>query len=308
MPGMIDLLKASLGEGKIPKSEAYFRWKHELNPFGESYILLAEEDNRIVGLRAFMRWRWVRSGEIKEAVRAVDTATDPAFQGKGIFRKLTMEAVNSCINDGISLVFNSPNQNSMPGYLKMGWHVAGKMPLHMGLGSLLPSRASQTKVEALLDHYDCSVSLNKVPDDWEMPVSESFFHTPISKKYLTWRYADCPIVRYGSSVEPGKFGIIFRMKPIKGFWECRICECWIEKPQYYSALKKALRHIIKTFRPLLVTAAPSPFLFEHSKPFSLPGPFKKGPITTLRPLAMDNLYNFDGFKNWQPSMGSMELF
>jgi hypothetical protein len=40
---MIGLLKKSLGEGLIPKSEALWNWKHEQNPFGASFVLLAEE-------------------------------------------------------------------------------------------------------------------------------------------------------------------------------------------------------------------------------------------------------------------------
>jgi hypothetical protein len=33
-----------------------------------------------------MRWEFVRGGEVLRAVRAVDTATDPDYQGKGCSR------------------------------------------------------------------------------------------------------------------------------------------------------------------------------------------------------------------------------
>ncbi len=84
LPEIIELLKLSLGEGLIPKSEGFFRWKHEQNPFGASIMLVAREEGRLVGLRTFMRWAWVAGSERVETVRAVDTATDPAFQGRGI--------------------------------------------------------------------------------------------------------------------------------------------------------------------------------------------------------------------------------
>src|SRR5688572_13398222 len=90
IPEIISLLKLSLGESFLPKSEAYWHWKHVNNPFGKSPVLLAEESNAIIGVRAFMRWQWNDGKRTIEAVRAVDTATHPDFQGKGIFTKLTM--------------------------------------------------------------------------------------------------------------------------------------------------------------------------------------------------------------------------
>ena len=57
-------------------------------PFGESKILIAEQDSKIIGIRAFMYWNWVNCEEEVIAVRAVDTATDPMHQGKGILANL----------------------------------------------------------------------------------------------------------------------------------------------------------------------------------------------------------------------------
>lgn len=130
---IIDLLKKSLGESTIPKSEALWNWKHEQNPFGPSYILLAEENNMLVGLRAFMQWEWQWKGKIYKAIRAVDTATHPDYQGKGIFKKLTLQQIEICRQQGISFVFNTPNNQSKPGYLKMGWIEQGKLPLKFKL-------------------------------------------------------------------------------------------------------------------------------------------------------------------------------
>ena len=55
--GVLDLLRTALGEGPSGMRTAeYFGWKHFRNPFGPSYLALAESEGRIVGLRAFMRW------------------------------------------------------------------------------------------------------------------------------------------------------------------------------------------------------------------------------------------------------------
>ena len=93
---------------------------HPVDPFGRSFMLVAETDGRIVGLRAFMRWEFVAGDRRFRAVRAVDTATHPDHQGKGIFSRLTLEALDS-LRDQADFIFNTPNEKSLPGYLKMGW-------------------------------------------------------------------------------------------------------------------------------------------------------------------------------------------
>lgn len=309
IPEMIALLKQSLGESLIPKSEAYFIWKHEKNPFGRSKMLLAKEQGKIVGLRAFMHWKWVSTGESVSAVRAVDTATDPAFQGKGIFKKLTLQAVEECKNEGVGLVFNSPNPISMQGYLKMGWYTNGRMPLFIGPGSLAPRRFNEKILESCYKEYDTGKAFAKLASDWSLPPSDMLLHTPIHHAYLKWRYDECPVATYGAVIEPGQFGFVFRLKRINRFIELRICEAWTEKDAASATARKAIKRIVRKVRPVMISCAPSPlFAHDRKKPFGLFGPFRKGPVTTLRPLAKNNLNNFDQFYHWRPSIGSMELF
>jgi GNAT superfamily N-acetyltransferase len=309
LPEMIALLKLSLGEGLIPKSEEYFIWKHEKNPFGKSKILLAKENGIVVGLRAFMHWRWVSSTESISAVRAVDTATNPDYQGRGIFKKLTLQAVEECKQEGVSFVFNSPNPISKQGYLKMGWHSIGKMPLYFGLGSLIPRLYSENFSDELYNFFNTTSAFAKLNADWKLRPSASIFHTPISIEYLKWRYNDCPIVKYGSIIEPGQFGVVFRLKKINNFFELRICELWTENNNADNLVKKEIKKIIKKVRPLLISCTDSPLYKSIEKtPLGLFGPFKKGPVITLRPLANNNLNNFDEFYKWMPSIGTIELF
>ena len=57
VPDVLDLLRASLGEPPLlRRTPELFSWKHFDNPFGRSVAILAEVDERVVGLRAFMRW------------------------------------------------------------------------------------------------------------------------------------------------------------------------------------------------------------------------------------------------------------
>jgi GNAT superfamily N-acetyltransferase len=72
-------------------------------------------------------------GTTINAVRAVDTATHPDWQGRGIFSRLTLGALDDLRDDGVDCVFNTPNDKSRPGYLKMGWQQVGKVPVSVRL-------------------------------------------------------------------------------------------------------------------------------------------------------------------------------
>jgi glycosyltransferase involved in cell wall biosynthesis/GNAT superfamily N-acetyltransferase len=132
-PAIIELCRASLGWGDDPRFEQLFSWKHDQNAFGPSYMWVATDGDKIVGLRAFMRWEFVRGGEVLRAVRAVDTATHPDYQGKGLFTAMTMHGLDVIKNDGIDFVFNTPNDKSRPGYVKLGWQEVGKLPVAIRL-------------------------------------------------------------------------------------------------------------------------------------------------------------------------------
>ena len=115
---MLSLLRRSLGG---ERTERFWRWKHEQNPFGRSPVLLAFDDDKLVGLRAFMRWTF--NGSIR-AVRAVDTVTDPEYRGRGIFTLLTKRLIEEV---DAEFVFNTPNAKSGPGYEKLGWERLGRI-------------------------------------------------------------------------------------------------------------------------------------------------------------------------------------
>ena len=126
---VIDLLKMSLGESEVNlRTSEFWRWKHINNPFGSSFVKVScDENGQIAGLRAFMQWGLKAGEKNLRAVRAVDTSTHPNFRRMGIFSTLTKKVVEDVTEDGVDLIFNTPNQLSMPGYLKMGWQYVGAL-------------------------------------------------------------------------------------------------------------------------------------------------------------------------------------
>lgn len=257
--GVLELLSDALGGGPGGKrTSEFFSWKHLDNPFGRSYLLVAEEEGRIVGLRAFMRWSFRSGNRIIRSVRAVDTATHPNHQGRGIFSRLTMEALDEVRRD-TDLVFNTPNEKSLPGYLKMGWQVVGKMPISVrprrplrvltGLQgrrrTAVPSGApptvrAETSMEALSDP-GIGPLLDEAGRDGDERLT-----TPRTQEYLRWRFGSIPVLDYRAVREyrgETLTGIaLFRARPRGRLWESTVAEL-IVRPGDTGTARRLLRRV-----------------------------------------------------------------
>lgn len=261
---VLDLLNEALGGGPVGAwTPELFRWKHADNPFGPSFMLVAESSGRLVGLRAFMRWRFEVDGRSVSAVRAVDTATHPDYQGRGIFSRLTLEALDSLRGD-VDFVFNTPNENSLPGYLKMGWRPVGKVPVSVRvlrpvrfLGGLRqPNRQPQRdRVPSFGEAVPVSEVLadgNKVARLLETTETRSSrLVTPRTLDYLRWRYGDASGLGY-QAVRLLDRGLlrglaIFRVRPRRRLWEATVSEViagagdWVAARRLLSRVGRSTR-------------------------------------------------------------------
>jgi GNAT superfamily N-acetyltransferase len=258
-PGVLELLATALGPGPLGRrSAAFFGWKHRSGPFGPSLMLVAEAGGRIVGLRAFMRWRLRSAGRALAAVRAVDTATDPAYQRAGVFSRLTTTALEE-LEEDVALVFNTPNLRSLPGYLKLGWQVAGTVPVSIrvrrpirfarGLASLdareaspdpAPQARAATAADVLADRHAISALVSEA----EGP--RRGLATPRDPEYLVWRYASVPELSYHAVVEEGEGALrglaIFRVRRRGRLWETALTEL-IVRPGDRGAARRLLREV-----------------------------------------------------------------
>jgi GNAT superfamily N-acetyltransferase len=231
---VLGLLDASLGGGPTgARSAEFFRWKHVTNVFGRSFMLVAEAEDRIVGFRAFMRWRLRAGDDLLSAVRAVDTATHPDFQGRGIFRTLTLEALDRLRGD-VDLIFNTPNEKSLPGYLKMGWRTVGKLPVLVAprhpIQVLRRWRGAETSPARRVEGPTAAEALGD-PDVFKLLTdrSEPRLHTVKTHEYLGWRYADAPLLGYRAVTERDPGGglvgmALFRVRQRGGLSEATVAE------------------------------------------------------------------------------------
>jgi GNAT superfamily N-acetyltransferase len=324
---ILDLVKQSLGEGLIPRESAYWMWKHHANPFGTSPSLLAESEGRLVGLRVFMRWTWQVGGASVAAVRAVDTATHTDWRGKGIFSRLTLKLLDQMKAEGVSFVFNTPNSQSRPGYLKMGWVSMGQTsfwvrplrPVEL-IRARMSKRASVASPSAAPAEQGSPVrSLMEQPDLARfleaLPVPPDRFATPRSSDYLRWRYSAVPGFEYRASWRfDGDHGaaVIFRTKRQSPIRELRFCEVLVGDSARSRRLgRQLLRSIARGSDAHVATAMTVTGTAPHNVLIGagfLPAP-RMGPVMTVRPLnavtgGRDPLQR----SSWHLSAGDLELF
>jgi N-acetylglutamate synthase-like GNAT family acetyltransferase len=309
---IVSLLKASLGESMIPKSAALWQWKHEDNPFGASYVLLAEENNQLIGLRAFLQWKWQNDNGVYKAVRAVDTATHPNHQGKGLFKKLTLQAVADCKENGIDFVFNTPNEKSRPGYLKMGWIDQGPMPV-----SIKPVRIATIVLRKLKKEKASDESYLATPD-WKIisalpdiiPSIANQLQTVVSKAYINWRYGINPLFPYSFITDQHSYLLIYRIKSQGPIRELRVADIFpLHASVNYADLKKQFRKTVSLQKADIISVS-YPNLQRWNKALGHFYIKTKGPLVTLRQLAInDSIFQYMCPNTaWNYSLGDLELF
>lgn len=210
LPAVLDLLRESLGETpSLRRTPELFAWKHLDNPFGRSLMLVSHQGQTITGFRAFMRWELnTPDGRTLRCVRAVDTATHPDYRRMGIFNKLTLAAVEAATDDGVHMVFNTPNPRSGAGYLKMGWSEVGTLtPMASPAKGLLRRGGNPDELPDPSDFVDPVVPVTSRTAPDRKPLG---LRTPRSEGYHTWRFRSHPTARY-VQVDGGRSTAIARL-------------------------------------------------------------------------------------------------
>ncbi|MFD2518547.1 GNAT family N-acetyltransferase [Salinimicrobium flavum] len=297
IPQILKVLKASLGETSSKKTEAVWRYKHIDNPFGESLVLVAEEEGEIIGVRAFMRWKWQKGDQVYSAFRAVDTATHPAHQGKGIFKKLTLKALEIGRERGDHFVFNTPNEQSKPGYIKMGWEEVDKIKIHLRPLNILRFKNKELEYKTLGKEEAIVDLLN---NHFEQLKAADRLFTPKDVAYIKWRYLHNPLQDYVVIFDREYFiaGYIKNRGKINEF---RISEVIVLKAGMESA-KLVILKLAKSSGAAVLTMSPDA---EINFKAGITGNF--GPVLTYKPINLNQL-EFLTLKTWSYSLGDLELF
>lgn len=311
-PEILELLAASLGWDLDDDFAEFFAWKHERNLFGPSPAWVASHEGKVIAFRTFVRWEFDHpDGRVRHAVRAVDTATHREFRGRGLFRRLTLHALDELRSEGIDFVFNTPNDQSRPGYLAMGWVRVGRVPIGVRVTSPLSVwRMARSRVAA--ERWpDFEGNARRVSDVLDEPGVDELLadlaplaglRTPRTRAYFAWRYG-LPQLGYQVVSAPAgaRHGIaIFRVRRRGHARETTVCEVLAPKGNARAAraLMRQVHDVANSDYALRVGADPTAGYLP------LVG---RGPVLTWRGVA-EPVATPPPLDTWQLSLGDVELF
>ena len=339
IPRLLELSRATLGAGgAVAKTVAFWRWKHCDNPFGRSYgvYVMDAAPARVAAMRILLRWQFAAPhGAVIRAARAVDTATHPDYQRRGLFSQLTRQAVAGLQRDGTTLIFNTPNAKSLPGYLKMGWSLVDKRtiyvrplrPMRMLRRRLRPPELPATDDasaffdpatilpwSAFVQQYGSEFP--RLLDEWERNRTQCGWRTPRSEAYYAWRYGQHPHVTYYVHALPAASDsgrcldgfCVLRPNVRHGWQEVVLCELVLADPSV-DAGRRLVRSLLTGLRADYVAAHFAPGSIEYRcvrrcRFLPVPG---QGMTFTVRPLC-DAPANFTHADDWDLSLGDLEIF
>jgi len=108
-------------------NDAYFRWKHEENPYTvEPVVYVALSNGEVAGMRAFQgaRWRLGDTGRRASWLCACDLVVDPAHRGQKLFRRIMDFALADLAKQGFGPTLNwSANPITYGASLRSGWRL-----------------------------------------------------------------------------------------------------------------------------------------------------------------------------------------
>ena len=117
-----------------------FRWKlGDSNPAGRGILALAMSEGVVAAVMTATRKQLMLDGQSVTAAEVGDTFTNPAFRRAGqaralahgthkaddylnrsVFGRLVNDVTDQLLSDGIEIIYGTPNNQSLPGYLRRG--------------------------------------------------------------------------------------------------------------------------------------------------------------------------------------------
>ncbi len=323
---ILALLKNTVGETDASqKTEAFWRWKHQQNRFGESYSVCAVDESVgvLVGLRTMMWWEFSDpAGDRWRAVRPVDTATHPEYQRRGIFSVLTKFSVAELRSDGVPFIFNTPNENSLPGYLKMGWEVVARWPVYARpcrpirlpweiFGDGVEPRESRRNWSQFARSHEAALA--DIVERHEAARDTVGYRTVRDTAYLKWRYGGHPDIHYEvvAEYDNGELvGVLIgrSVRNRRGYSSFVITELFLRNPSVDAAVS-LLRTGFRELPHLYVIAHFSEGTIEQKALrrvgfLRIPGRGYTFAARSLAPVPWDPVRP----ESWDLTLGELEIF
>lgn len=102
----------------------FFKWKHNLSEAinKEPFIYLVfNKTGNLIGANSFFKSEFKQGSKTYNAIQSGDTMVHMNYRGKGIFKKIIKFAMADLKNYGFDFIFGFANNNSYPGFIKLGF-------------------------------------------------------------------------------------------------------------------------------------------------------------------------------------------
>ncbi|MFA0049348.1 GNAT family N-acetyltransferase [Vibrio sp. 10N.261.51.F11] len=116
-------------------SYEYLKWLYFCNPVGDAIGYNAYCNGELIGHYSCIPLQAYVSGEKSNGLLSLNTATDPAFQGRGLFKKLANKTYNSAKDLNYKFVCGVANSRSTRLFTKLlRFDLVGPLDVKIGFG------------------------------------------------------------------------------------------------------------------------------------------------------------------------------
>lgn len=120
----------------------YLRWLYLDNPDGRALGFDAWDGERLAAHYVCVAARARLDGETVPVLLSLNTATAPAYQGRGLFTQLAEMSFEAARAAGFAGVYGVANANSTPGFIrKLRFQLVRQLEAQIGVGGLRVARA-----------------------------------------------------------------------------------------------------------------------------------------------------------------------
>lgn len=200
------------------------QWLHQQNLVNDNIIYYAMHDQvNVAAIYTAIPLVVTINGVKEKALQSIDTITDAAHRGKGLFPKLANRLFDDAAQKGFAFVYGFPNENSAPGFFKkLKWVSLGEAPfllkplrLSYFLKKLLKKKDNTPPASENFDYtvpstvqLKSNTSIRKIDHFgkeydmvWEKIATGIKVCVDRSSAYMNWRYVEKPGEQYS------KYGI-----------------------------------------------------------------------------------------------------
>ena len=230
-------------------SAAYLHWLYLENPSGSVVGFEAFDGDRLVAHYVCIPAPIILDGNERRAILSLNTATDPDYQGRGLFTQLASATYAKAAGKNFHAVFGVANANSTPGFIKkLGFQHVGSLLALVGVGSIFADQHDKIRRSAT-------------------------FRRSLPKSMLEWRVAN-PVNPVGTCrLRTGGVGYAART-------HVPSLVSWTERADGINTSQSAPPHLARVFVGCLPTG-----ITPHNFYVPIPQRFRPSPLNLIyRPL------------------------